>query len=60
MEKTSVRNDFYERQHRKNIKAFVELGKRIAQGLFKIVSIQIDNPDFGHRRVIIFLHEEEE
>lgn len=54
------RDDFYEKMHKQNIGAFVELGKRIAKGLLKIVSIQIDEPDFGHQRVVILLHEKEE
>lgn len=57
---TKTRDEFYEKQHQKNLKAFIELGKRISKGLFKIVSIQIEEPQFGHRRIIIMIHDVEE
>lgn len=60
MSKGDVGYDFYERQHEKNIKAFKELASRITRGILKIISIQIDEPQFGHRRVIILIHDDEE
>lgn len=60
MAKGDVRDDFYERQHKKNIKTFKELVSRITRGFFKIISIQIDEPQFGHRRVVILIHDAEE
>lgn len=57
---TKTRDEFYEKQHQKNLKAFIELGKRISKGLLKIISIQVDEPQFGHQRIIIMVHGEEE
>lgn len=54
------RDDFYQQQHLRNIKAFKELVNKVTRGFFKIISIQIDEPQFGHRRVVILIHDDEE
>jgi hypothetical protein len=54
------RNDYYNEQHKKNLKTFWELAKRISKGFLKIMDIRIDEPEFGHQRVVIFLHDEEQ
>ena len=54
------RDKFYENLHRKNIRTFTELAKLIVRGLLQIVSISVDEPQFGHRRVVILLHDVEE
>lgn len=51
--------DYYEQLHKKNLKSFTEISKKIVKGIFKIIDIRIDEPDFGHRRIVIFLHEED-
>lgn len=56
---TSVRDDIYKRWHEKNLGTFLELARRIKRGMFQIISIQIDEPEFGHRRVIIMIHDKE-
>lgn len=60
METSSVRDDVYERWHKKNLKVFLEMSKKIKWGLWKIISIQVDEPEFGHRRVVIMIHDERE
>lgn len=55
------RNDYYDKLHKKNLPAFKELIRRIINSrILKIIDIRIDKPDFGHQRVTIFLHSEEE
>lgn len=53
------RESYYDDLHNKNLPVFKELSKKLLKGLLKIIDIRIDEPEFGHRRVIIFFHEEE-
>lgn len=53
------RNDYYDSLHEKNLKAFWNLAKMISKGILKIMDIRIEEPEFGHQRVVIFLHEDE-
>ena len=56
----ATRDDFYERQHQKNLPTFKELGARIMQGLLKIIDIRIERPEIGHATIVILFHEVEE
>jgi hypothetical protein len=58
--KDGLRTDYYDRTHKKNLPSFIELGRRISKGILKIIDIRIDEPQFGHRRVVIMLHDAEE
>jgi hypothetical protein len=58
--KSGTRFDYYNRMHEKHLPSFKNLSMRIIKGLLKIVDIRIDEPQFGHTRVTIFLHDTEE
>lgn len=49
---------YYDDLHQKNLPAFKKLVQKMLKGVLKIISIQVDEPEFGHRRVIIFFHED--
>lgn len=55
-----TRDKWQEEQSKKNWKAFVELGNRIAAGELSIMDIRIDTEQFGHSRVVLFVKEKEE
>jgi hypothetical protein len=54
------RDEWADREHKKNLETFKQLAIRIGRGLLKIMSIQIDEPQFGHIRVVIFVKDTEE
>lgn len=54
-----TRDKWQEKQHQKNLGIFKELAIRIGRGLLKIASITIDEPEFGHTRIVIFVQEGE-
>ena len=51
---------YYQDEHEKNLPAFKTMVQKIIGGIWKIVSIRIDEPQFGHRRVVIFFHDTKE
>lgn len=53
------REDYYDQQHKKQLPTFKELSKKILSRVLKLIDIRVDQEQFGHIRVTIFLHEEE-
>jgi hypothetical protein len=53
------RDEWTDRQHKKNLEAFKQLAIRIGRGLLKIMSIPIDEPQFGRIRVTIYIKDTE-
>lgn len=51
-----TRDEWQQRERKKNLKSFIELGKRIAAGELQIMDIQMDESrEFGYSRVILFV-----
>lgn len=53
------RDEWTQKQHKRNLGVFKELAIRIGKGLLRIASITIDEPEFGHTRIVIFVEERE-
>lgn len=54
---TKGQEAYYEELHQKNFPIFKELAGKMMKGILKIVDIRVDEPEFGHRRVIIYFHD---
>lgn len=55
-----TKDQWQQKQHSKHLKAFIELGKRIASGDLRIMDIRIDAEQFGNSRVVLYVKEKEE
>lgn len=51
---------YYQDEHEKNLPTFKTVVRNMINGKWKIINIHIEEPQFGHRRVMIFFHDTKE